>query len=326
MKKIKAVLVLLFSVTVVLLTAVPGIAQQLPQYSQYIFNGLHINPGYAGYKQAGDIQSTYRNQWVGFPGAPKTMTFTADFSANDASMGFGLSLVNDRLGPTESNIALFSYSYRIQLGYESFLGLGVSVGASQYSLDPNKLRAIDEVDDLIPEGKVNLFTPNFNAGLFFNTENFYAGLSAYNMSGRKVVEREDISLSFHDFHYFLTSGVLIPLSYDLEFKPSFLVKQVHGSPLNYDINAMFLFYETLWLGASYRSNVHVWNDNLQGGLTHRNALAFVFELYLDSKFRIGYAYDHNLNVLQNYRNNSHEISLGYYLFHRRSIMRNPRWL
>jgi hypothetical protein len=64
-------------------------AQQLPQFSQYIFNGLHINPAYAGYKGDGYIQTTYRSQWVNFPGAPQTLSFTADISANEGSMGLG---------------------------------------------------------------------------------------------------------------------------------------------------------------------------------------------------------------------------------------------
>ena len=302
-------------------------AQQLPQYSQYMFNGLHINPGYAGYKNEGYIQSTYRDQWRGFPGAPKTFTFTADLSANDGTMGFGASLVNDQLGPTETNSFLITYAYRIQTGRRSFLGLGLSSGVSEYSLDPTKLRPENSADPLIPEGKVNLFTPNLNAGLFFNTDRFYAGFSTFNMIGKKLLLREDVALGFHDFHFFLTAGGLIPLTDDVEFKPSFLLKHVKGSPINYDVNAMFMFMETLWLGASYRSNIQIWNDNLQKDLSRRNAVAFLVEIFVVPSFRVGYAYDHTMNALESFKQyNSHELSVGYYLSKKRSIMKNPRWL
>ena len=96
-------------------------AQQLPQFSQYIFNGLHINPGYAGYKNQGYIQSTYRNQWVNLEGAPRTFTITADLSANEGMMGFGVSVLSDQIGPTRTTTGLLTYSYRIQTGKESFL-------------------------------------------------------------------------------------------------------------------------------------------------------------------------------------------------------------
>lgn len=314
-------------VLAVLVTASPALSQQLPQYTQYIFNGLHINPGYAGYKNEGYLQSTYRDQWSGFPGAPKTFTFTADFSANEGSMGLGFSMVSDRLGPTETNAFNATYAYRVQTGRRSFLGLGVTTGVSEYSLDPDKLKPETDNDPLIPEEKIKLFTPNFNAGLFFNTDGFYAGFSAYNMIGKKAVLREDVALGFHDFHFYLTAGGLLQLSDDVQFKPSFLLKHVKGSPLNYDLNAMFLFMETLWVGASYRSNVQLWNENLQKDLSRRNAVAALIEIFIVPSFRVGYAYDHTLNALQSFKQyNSHELSVGYYLFKKRNIMRNPRWL
>lgn len=300
-------------------------SQQLPQFSQYIFNGLHINPGYAGYKNAGYIQSTYRNQWAGLSGAPRTFTVTADLSANEGLMGFGVSLLSDEIGPTRTSTGLLTYSYRIQTGSESFLGLGVSGGASQYMIDGSKLDPNDLDDPDLPLGVQSVFTPNMNAGLFFHTPRFYAGFSAYNMVGRRVLEREDISLAFHDFHYYLTAGALLSLSDNIEFKPSFLIKEVKGAPTSYDLNGMFLFMERLWLGASYRSNLRLWKDNLEDNLNNRTALAFIAEVFATESLRIGYAYDTNLNALQDYRYNSHEISVGYYLTPRNVKLKNPRW-
>ncbi|WP_291782552.1 type IX secretion system membrane protein PorP/SprF [Cecembia sp.] len=300
--------------------------QQLPQFSQYLFNTLHVNPAYAGYKGEGYIQSTFRDQWSGFPGAPRTMTLMADFSANEGTMGFAGSVLNDRIGATDFTSAMFTYSYRVLVGYESFLSLGLSAGFSQYSIDPSRLNPADQGDLLLPDSRVNLMAPNINAGLFFHNEVFFAGLSAYNLAGRNLLRREDLSLGFHDFQYFFISGFIAPLSYDIDIKPSILVKYVDGAPINYDINAMFLFREFLWLGGSLRSNWGDWRGNLSNDLTKRNAVAFIMELFIDESFRIGYSYDHNLNVLENFRNGSHEISLGYYLFQKRKVFRNSRWL
>nr|WP_228527908.1 type IX secretion system membrane protein PorP/SprF [Pararhodonellum marinum] len=300
-------------------------AQQLPQFSQYIFNGLHVNPGYAGYKGEPYVQSTYRSQWVNFPGAPKTFTVTADLSANEGLMGFGASILSDRLGPAQTSSALLTYAYRIQVGYESFLGLGVSGGVSEYVIDGSMLNPNDFNDPNIPEGRINMFTPNMNAGIFFNTQRFYAGFSVYNLIGKQSLEREEIALAYHDFHYFLTAGAFLPISENIQFKPSFLFKEVKGGPTSYDLNGMFLFMETFWIGASYRSNVKWWKDNLQSDLSSRNAIAMIFELFVMNDLRIGYAYDHNTNALNNLRNNSHEISIGYYIAPKNIRMRNQRW-
>ncbi len=299
--------------------------QQLPQYSQYMFNGLHINPGYAGYKNEGYIQSTYRSQWVNFPGAPKTLSVTADFSANEGTMGFGVSFVDDRIGPTVNTGGLLTYAYRMRTGSKSFLSLGLSGGFSKYGIDPSQLIANDDDDPLIPNGKVSVVVPNLNSGLFFHSEKLYAGFSVYNMIGKGAAMQEDVALGYHDFHYFLTMGGLIELSTSVKAKPSLLVKQIKGSPTNYDLNMMFLLGEKIWIGGSYRKNSRLFENSLQEDLVRRNALAAILEFFATPELRIGYAYDHNLNVLNSYRNNSHEFSLGYYLRAKNTVMKNPRW-
>lgn len=310
---------------VALLATGGSFGQQLPQFSQYIFNGLHVNPGYAGYKGEPYLQSTYRSQWVSFPGAPKTFTVTADLAANEGTMGFGFSLLSDQLGPASTTGGLLTYAYRIQTGSKSHLGLGVSVGASQYSIDGTMLDPNDPNDPEIPQGTVNLFTPNLNSGLFFHTPKFYAGFSVYNMIGKRALEKEDIALAYHDFHYYLTAGALVEITDAVAFKPSFLIKEVKGAPTNYDLNAMFLFYDRIWLGGSYRSNMKIWNENLAENLSNRNAVAAIIEIFATDRLRLGYAYDHNLNVLQDYRSNSHEFSVGYYMIPRKATMKNQRW-
>jgi type IX secretion system PorP/SprF family membrane protein len=302
-------------------------SQQLPQFSQYIFNGLHVNPGYAGYKEVGYIQSTYRNQWSNFPGAPKTISVSADFSGNEGRMGYGVSFLNDKIGPTESNIALLTYAYRIQTGRRSFLGLGLSGGFSDYRLDPSLLEENDPNDPLIPQGIVRKMVPNLNSGLFFHNHKLYAGISVYNMVGKGALISEDVSLAYHDFHYYLTGGALLDLSEGIQFKPSFLVKHAKGSPTSFDLNGMILLKNKIWVGGAYRSNARILNDDLapRSELNKRNALVALFELFVTDNLRLGYSYDQNMNALNSFRASSHEFSLGYYIRPSLTVMKNPRW-
>ncbi|GGZ18237.1 membrane protein [Echinicola pacifica] len=300
-------------------------AQQLPQYSQYIFNGLSINPAYAGYKGVPYIQSTYRSQWSNYPGAPKTFSISADLSANEGRMGFGASIVSDQLGPSNSLSALVSYAYRIQTGDYSFFSMGISAGVSEYAIDGSQLRPDENGDPDIPEGKVNTFTPDMNVGLFFNNRKFFAGLSVFNLVGQKSLERKDISLAYHDLHYYFTAGTIMPISANVKFKPSVLIKDSKGSPTNFDLNGMFLFFESFWAGASYRSNLGNGNEALPESLSKRNSVAAILEIFATKHLRIGYAYDHNTNILSNLRNNSHEISVGYYILPTNNRIKNQRW-
>jgi type IX secretion system PorP/SprF family membrane protein len=321
---IKTLVILLF----LIFLRIGGVAsQQLPQFSQYMFNGIHINPGYAGYKNEGYVQSTYRNQWVDFPGAPQTVSVSADFSANEGRMGFGVSFLNDKVGPTESKIALATFSRRIQLNNKSFVGLGVSAGVSDYMLDPSMLEMNDQNDPLIPEGIVRKSVPNLNAGLFYHNPTYYFGFSAFNMIGKSALKKNDVALAYHDFHYYLTAGAMYELSKEVDFKPSFLIKHTNGSPTSVDLNAMFLLNKRVWVGGAYRSNMRIFGDQLQAqaDLNKRTALVGLFEVFVTNNFRLGYAYDHNMNALNNLRASSHEFSLGYYLRHKTTVMKNPRW-
>jgi len=300
-------------------------AQQLPQFSQYMFNGLHINPAYAGYKGEHYIQSTYRSQWAGLPGAPTTFTLTADLSANEGLMGFGASILADEQGPAKTNSGLLTYAYRIQTGSASFLGFGISGGVTEYAIDGSMFNPNDFDDAEIPEGRINLFTPNLNTGVFFHSPDFFAGFSAYNLIGRNALENEAVALAYHNVHYYLTAGGLLPLSDQVQFKPSFLLRNGGSGPSNLDLNGMFLFMDRIWAGASYRTNLKLGQNELPDGLSARNAVALILELFATENLRLGYAYDVQTNAFSGLRNNSHEISIGYYISPRKVNMNNPRW-
>lgn len=288
-------------------------AQQLPQFSQYIFNSLHINPAYAGHKVDPFVQATYRSQYMDFPGAPRTFSLMADMGTLDERMGFGMSLLSDQIGPTKIQSAMLTYAYRVKIGMDSFLGLGISAGTSEYILDGSELHPDDQTDTTIPEGRLNMFTPNLNTGLFFHSPNFFTGISAFNMIGQRRLENEDIALAMHNYHFFLQVGGLLPLSNDVEFKPSILIREDLKSPTNFDINAMFLFYSQFSAGISYRSGFTKQHYHLDVSKINRTALALIMDILVTNNLRVGYAYDFNLNKQNNYRNNSHEFSIGYYL-------------
>jgi len=304
------------------LTVIEGLAQQLPQFSQYMFNSLHINPGYAGYKDAGYIQGTYRNQWVNFPGAPKTIAFSADFSANEGQTGIGVSVMNDKIGASDNKIALITYARRVQLSRKSFVGLGMSSGVSQYKLDGSMLKMNDLNDAILPNGMINKTVPNLNIGFFYHNSDFYLGFSTFNVIGKSLLKTRDVVFIQHDRHHFLTGGALFRMNQSIQFKPSFLVKQTEGSPTSVDLNAMFSLNDKVWVGGSYRTNVRPFEVLLQNRkeLNEHTALVGLVEVFLTPDLRLGYSFDHNLNVLNNFRASSHELSIGIYF--RRFVSEN----
>jgi type IX secretion system PorP/SprF family membrane protein len=316
MKSINLNSILLILVIFATLKGVQG--QQLPQYSQYIFNAMHVNPAYAGYKIDPFFQATYRSQFGGFEGAPKTFSLSADIANSLQTMGFGLNINSDQFGASDIQSLLLTYSYTVQISYESFLSLGLSSGFTSYGLDASQFQPDDPNDPGIPQGRINAITPNLNLGIFFHTPVFFTGLSAYNLVGQNILEKKQLAIATHNYHFYFQMGLLLPISNELSFKPSVLIREDLKGPTSYDINAMFLIKENYWIGTSFRSGLFKNKTMISELSGNRNALALLFDFFITDDLRMGYAYDFNLNSKSNYINDSHELSLGYYL--------NSKWL
>ncbi len=160
----------LLTPALLILASLSASAQQDIQFSQYVFTGLMVNPAYAGYKEDLNLSAIYRQQWSGFPGAPRTMGVTLDGLTNvhDERMGLGVDLTDDKLGPQESTDLYGSYSYRIPMDNAGTrrLCLGLAFGFTQYSIDGSALQYVDANDPNIPLVKVNTITPDARFGVF----------------------------------------------------------------------------------------------------------------------------------------------------------------
>jgi len=293
---------------VLILISVAAYSQQDPQFNQYIFNELIINPAYAGSKELHNINATYSNQWTGFTGAPSTQTISYDGPIGK-NMGIGAHFINDRIG-AQSHQGLFgSYAYRFRLSETWRMAFGLAAGISYFTIDGTQLISDNENDPAIPKTKQSSLRFDSKAGMFVHNERFYTGFSVSNLLG-DVIKSKDLMVAKSSRHYYLTAGYVFDLGKKLKFKPSFLIKEDFKSPTNIDVTAFFLYKEKLWLGASVRMNTSLWKQSLDNTLKHRNALAIMAEWNIIDRLRIGYAYTLTLTSLKNY--SGHEIQLGYY--------------
>lgn len=262
-------------------------AQHSFMFSQYMFNGLAINPAYAGNRDVLTIVAEHRDQWTGFEGAPKTSSLTAHTPLKNKKINIGISFISDRYGITRRNKLDVAYAYRITFEKSTlFFGLqgGVNLLHDQWSEvqtnDPGD-RAFVGLDEwsTIPEAGV---------GVYYKTEKFYAGLSAPSLltSGKAGQVYKPTMLH---------TGYVFFLPNDIRLKHSILAKYVHGSPIELDINTN-AYYKNLGLGFSYRTN---------------DAVVFLLEFEINSQFKAGYSYDVSITKLGTYNKGSHEVMLRY---------------
>lgn len=278
-------------------------SQQDSQYTQYMYNTQVINPGYIGSKDVLSFGLLYRSQWVGFDGAPETGTFTLSSPIGEAKkMGLGLSIVNDQIGPsTETNIVV-DYAYALMFSRVSKLSFGIKAGVNILDVDYTKLNIYDTNDSQFSENINNKLYPQIGAGIFYNTDKMYVGLSVPNLLNSKHYNTDNIDdinvdeFAIERLHYFLIGGYVFDLNENLKFKPATMVKLVDGSPIQADISANFLINEKITLGAAYRFDA---------------AVTAMAGFQITNRLFIGMGYDYQTTDIETYSDGSYEIFIKF---------------
>ncbi|ARS39326.1 hypothetical protein CA265_06535 [Sphingobacteriaceae bacterium GW460-11-11-14-LB5] len=309
-----------------LLLSRPVSAQQDAQYSQYMFNGIYINPAYAGYKEVLNVHSFYRSQWTGITGAPRSMSLAVDAIANSGNVGLALQVASDKLG-AQTNLSIYgNYAYRIRMNDDgsSRLALGLGVGMVQLGIDGSLLNP-NNPEPNQPVGMQSTIVPDARAGVYFANDRFYAGFSADNLIATYIDIDRYAFIPQPKPHYYLTAGALFPLSEDFQVKPSFLLKDDRGGPTSLDVNAFLMIKDFIWVGGSYRTGVKLYDKSyLQRDLTPRNSAVAAIQIFPSEKLRIGYGYDFSIGPLQGYSSGTHEISIAYSFIRQNIRLATPR--
>ncbi|MBB6237928.1 type IX secretion system PorP/SprF family membrane protein [Pedobacter sp. AK013] len=321
MKKILQILGML------LLCSIFANAQQDAQFSQYMFNGIYINPAYAGYKEQLNVHAFYRNQWTGINGAPKTMSLAVDAIANDGNVGLALQLSSDRLGAQRNEAIYGNYAYRIRMNNDGSarLAFGLGVGAVQLGIDGSVLNP-NNPEVYQPAGVQSTIVPDARVGVYFANDRFYAGFSADNLVSQYIDIDRYAFIAQPKPHYYLTAGILVPINQDVQLKPSVLLKDDRGGPTSLDLNTFVILANKFWVGASYRTGVKLYSKNyLQNDLTQLNSAVAAVQFLPTDNLRIGYAYDFSIGPLQGYSGGTHEISISYLFNRKNTRMFTPRY-
>ncbi|WP_157206598.1 PorP/SprF family type IX secretion system membrane protein [Mariniflexile maritimum] len=287
-----------------------GMAQQLPQFTQYMYNTISINPAYAGSREALSIVGLHRSQWVGFRGGPITQTLSIHTPLRNDRIGLGLSFIEDDLGPENFTYLYGDFSYSIPTGKTGKLAFGIKGGFTQYSLDPD-FREAESFDPSI-YGIEDRWTPNIGLGVYYSTNRVYFGLSTPRVLNTDKNTEEGFE-ALDRLSYYFTGGVVVDLSNSFKFKPAFLVKATNGAPVSYDLTANFLYNEKFWIGGSYRINEKT------------AAIGGIADFQVSRQLRIGYAYEKPISEIARYTTGTHEILLMYEFKFLSSKLKSPRY-
>lgn len=284
-------------ILILLVAGFTAIAQQLPQYSQYMLNEMAINPAVAGKGDYADVRSNSRYQWTGITDAPRTYMLTAHGPISDKNMGLGMNLFTDIVGPTRRTGLSLAYAYHVKLNEKTRLAMGLSAGILQWGIDGHKITLHDEGDTQLLTSYQTTIVPDFGAGFYlYQKGKYYLGVSMpqFHQAPIKLYpgayknSRLATQLNVNGAYTFV-------LNDDFSIEPSMLFKYEWPAPPKVDVGVRGIYQETIWVGGVYR---------------HNDAFSILAGYLYKNYLMIGYSYDITVTPLRKYSSGTHEIMLG----------------
>ena len=289
-------------ITYCLFVFVMGFSQQESMYNHYMFNTQLFNAGYVGASQAHTFNLLQRKQWAGFDGAPVSQSFSYGTPVNQKRLAYGLSAINDKIGPMRNNSFAADIAYHLLLNDNNkVLSVGLKLSLNSFNFNSDELN-LDQIEDPLFLSESIGNKPNIGTGIYYYTDKFYAGLSVpYFIENKELGQKR---------HIYFTSGLLVNLFRDVQLRPSTLIKMTKGAPVTHDLSALLIFNDRFWFGANIRSTFKdVFPKADTGG-----GFGGILGINVTDNIMISYAYSYSFgNRTGVFNNGSHEIFLRYNL-------------
>ena len=286
-------------------------AQQVATYSQYMMNGLAINPAYAGSHNALSATALARFQNVGLRGAPNTQTFAVHSPLLRSRVSLGLLVIHDQLSVINQTGVHFSYAYRIPVSAKNkgTLSFGLQGGLSMYNADYTALDVLQQSDPAFSQN-VRQTRPNFGAGIWYSTNLSYLGLSFPSLLNNVFDRNANFHTVYQSRPLIFTGGHVFKINRMIKLKPNFLFKMIDSRPVEFDLNLNALFDEVVWVGVSYKSSKQV---------------VLLTQMQLTDQIQFGYSYTISAGKIRYVETGSHEVMVNYRFRYFKKGIVSPRY-
>ena len=307
-------------------------AQQDATYNMYMFNGLYINPAYAGSQEALNVMGIFRNQWSGLDGAPRTVNASVDAPLRRDQYALGLTIMNDRLGLTNNFSATGAFAYRIKIKADNVIALGMQAGVTYYQ-QRNSEATLSDAGVYDPTFAVNqsLWLPNIGAGIYAYGKRYFAGFSVPHLVPFSLDNKWQVatgSVVAHQYNQFLlTAGYVFGKDASIvKFRPSFLMKFQKGPNYNmpdFSFNAGLLFIDRIWIiaGINTGSTTAAGQPQSFGA----SGIVGIIQAKLTPQLSVGYSYEYSIRSLSAYETGTHEVMLSYLFWYNKKRFVTPRY-
>ncbi len=288
-----------------------GISQNGTVLSQYMQNGLPLNPAFSGSRNSSSFTLSGRSQWVGIEGAPATQIFSFHTVLKNENLAPGLVVINDQFGISKSVGVFGNLAYRTKIRKGTF-SLGLASGVFFNTNNWTNISTTTGEDPTIPLENQRVIIPDASFGAYYYTKNHFLSFSVpfflshnVEVSSGKILVNND----FNNYHLHLAGGSIHKINRDWSLRPSLLVKYQRSFGAQLDVNALVEYRKTVVAGLSYRTG---------------DALLFLCKLNISRQWSLGYTYDFTLSDLSIASKGSHEITLQFDIRYKSNAV-NPKF-
>lgn len=286
-----------------------GHAQQRPLYSQYMFNGLFINPAYAGADEALSVTLSSRSQWSGLDGAPETFAFASHVLLDRQRIGLGLAATSDKIGVHRNLLVNGSMAYHLRISARGTLSFGLQAGVRNHKADYLSLTGNQPYDPRVAATAPGRTFFDMGTGAYFRNERFEAGISVPGLFRSDWSATDSAVFRSGNTHGLFFSKYSIPVTPFLDVIPSLFVQYYPGVPVCVDVSGGVLVHKVLFTGIAYRRN---------------ESVDFLLRASVTPQLSIGYSYDVTVGEVSALSNASHEVTVNYLFKFSRHKIADPR--
>jgi type IX secretion system PorP/SprF family membrane protein len=314
----------------IVFSSIASYGQQEAQYTQFMYNKILVNPGFAGARRAPSVSALYRNQWMDYNGHPQSYLVSFDANLGKSRIGTGLVLHRQTEGIMTRSAADVALSYDILHTEQSTLRIGMSatVREFQFSLQDPEVYIKDSKDALLTPETPKTLNANIGTGLYFDNKNYYFGVSVPNLMKRPISLKNNLGATYlgtEQQHVYVMAGGFFDLfgNSDVNLKPSVMYKYVKNTPFSMDANMSVMFRKTFMAGVSYRFGGKEGISGLKNGNGDSIDLLTFFQA--TDQLGVGLAYDFTLSKLSSYTKGSFELVTRYdFIPSITRVLHNPR--
>lgn len=307
---------LIFIFTIILLTGDLIYGQQLPLYSQYLYNKFLINPSVAGSDGYTSVSLTAREQWVGYYGAPRTFSFSVQTRMlkksfimkqtrvkksiyrpkTDGKVGLGGYVFSDKNGLVSRTGFQLSYAYHMWIENETQLSLGLALTGYHYKINEKEINFEDPNEPLLNSNlRRGMFVPDATFGIHLLNARYSLGFSADQLLEASAKIGSDAYQNFKmSRQYYLFGSYDFENGSDAVIQPSFMAMMSQQLKPQADIGVTYIYQEDFWGGLAFRTS---------GALIANVGVKY-------ENIFIGYAFDFTMQEIQRITYGTHEITFA----------------